>query len=401
MKVSLTQEEFIEAFKEGKKTVNDPVVLDYRKHVLNINKEGHPRTIFFYLPEKQKIEKAKVEFSAIFSALQKLVKYIIYEDNSLLTFLGKQSIDVDGIKKRSPDTLLGYARIDTILGDDQYKVLEFNSRRPQMYEDADWYSEYVSRAIGDENLTGEENGYEVVEAIQAHFEINTKRRIPENIVVLNNFPNHRYPYSSLTRIHKFFDQPNIFTFNCKTVLDFYEKIELTESGIIYEGAKIDLIVLQSVCGRNSIFNKNGGIQIKKIAEAYSRGQIELFTQPSTQVCGTKLALDLIQDISIQSKLNLDQDELEAIKTIPHSIHSENVKDFRAFPKDQYVIKLTGKGQGIGVQLGTEMTQAEWDNELNRLTNKDEKFLLQERITFTETTILNESTCKYEKAFVTL
>ena len=66
MKVNLSQEDFIEAFKKGKKEVNDPVVLAYRNSVLNINSKGDPRTIFFYLPEKTRIEKAKVNFSAIF-----------------------------------------------------------------------------------------------------------------------------------------------------------------------------------------------------------------------------------------------------------------------------------------------------------------------------------------------
>lgn len=401
MKVNLSQDEFIRRFKEGRKQVKDPVVLDYKNHVLVINEQGDPRTLFFYLPEKKRIDKAKLEFSAIFSALNKLAKHIVYEDNSLLKVINKDGIDIEGLKRRNAETLLGYARIDTVFGDDEYRVLEFNSRRPQMYEDADFYSEYVSRAIGGENVINEETGYDIVEAIQAHFEINTRKRIPENIVVLNNFPNHRYPYSSLTRINAFFDQSNIFLFDCKTVGDFYQNIELTDSGIIYEGAKIDLLILQSICGKNSLYNKNGSIRIKKIAEAYNKGLVELFTQPSTQISGTKLSLDLIQDPEIQEKLKLDLDELNAIDTIPKSIHSEKAADIFSYKKDDYVIKLTGVGQGSGVKLGVELSQAEWDAQLRKLVDSKVKFLLQERVVFEEAKILNENTCKFEKAYVTL
>jgi len=297
--------------------------------------------------------------------------------------------------------LLGYARIDTIFGDDQYKVVEFNSRRPQMYEDADWFSRYLDSISGDENIIKEENGLEIVKSIHIQFKINSKKVDPENIVVLNNFPNQKYTFSSINILKNYFSKSNIYFFTCKEIKGFYQEIENISGEIIYKGKRIDLIIIQSICGNASLFTKSGGIRIPEIRESFNQNKIELYTLPSGQISGTKLSLDLLQNKEIQFKINLSLDEINAVQTIPYSIHSENIADFRNYNKDDYVLKLTGLGQGLGVKLGINMHLNDWLDLLHKYADKNEKFLLQEKINLAPKEILNLHTLEFEKAFITL
>lgn len=378
-----------------------PMLKTYKSSVLTINEQMKSRNLFLYFPKKERIESAKKEIVSLYKVMQKLINYIVFKNPELLKRIGKSGIDFEALQNKSPESLLGYARVDTIFSNGKFRVVEFNSRRPQMYEDADFYSEMLSEIADQQNIVKEDNGYHLMKSIETQFQQNIKRDKPEGIVVLNNFPNQDYPFSSIQRIKKNFPNSEVIVFTCKNIEDFYSKCKFQNNIFSYDNKKIDLLILQSVCGKNSLYQSNGAIKNKSILEAYHANVLEIYTAPSGQISGTKLSLDLLKDKKIQDILQLTEEEKASIELIPDSLHSDSITDISHLDKDKYVIKLTGLGQGQGVIMGESISQKEWVELFEKYKGDGKEFLIQEKLVLEEEEIFDMQEMRFRKAFITL
>ncbi len=189
--------------------------------------------------------------------------------------------------------------------------------------------------------------------------------------------------------------------SCRQLWTFYAEVVYEHEKLWYRGIPIDIIISQSLCGNNSVYNSTGRIKNSAVSEAYRNGAVELFTPPSSLIAGTKLAFDLLLNPEMQTRIALNADEKEALKTLPTSIHSEKVASFDSYHKDEYVIKLTGKGQGAGVILGTTKSEEEWHATLSNLKERGKKFILQERVQFMEDEIFLYDESRATKSHLTL
>lgn len=372
----------------------------YQKKYLTINEDKVPRELFLYPKESVSLRLVNSYFENVFTGMHKLTKYILFEDESLLNYVGRRNFNIPGLLMRDPATLITYARIDTVYSDYLYKVLEFNCRRPQMYEDADWFSRYIQERVGGSmDVTLENNSHEIAHAVQDHFLLNSQKTKPDCIVLVSNQIKEETSFSFYNTLQKMFRDTEICVINTTQLGRFYEDILLVNDSITYREKQVDLIIVQNVGGRHSFF-QSGSIRNSKIAHAYNNGTIEIISSPATMIAGTKLLLDLIHDPELQTKIKLTNNEIEALNIMPQSVHSQKLHEWDLVDKDTHVIKKTGVSGGKGVILGSAVTQKEWEGELNKLITHNRSFILQKRIFFQEDKILDFEG-NFHNAYVTL
>lgn len=399
----ISKERFLTSIKEIQFSSLAEGLKDYRENVLITDSTSkNKRKLFLYFPDSKKINEIKLKFLSVYNSMQKLIEYIIFERKDLLDYIQKSGIDTDALILRDPNTFLGYARIDTILGEDIYKVVEFNSRRPQMYEDADFYSEMIASLLGEKIIEKEENGLNLMRSISDQFKTNINKEYPETILVITKFKQLDCSFSTSSLIKKFFDKSKIIFLDCDELPNFYKNCEYKNESIIFDGDIIDLIFVQSICDKRSIYAPSGRIKNSKIAQAYKNKHIEIYTSPSGQISGTKLTLELLINENIQKQLKLSQEEIDNINSvIPKSIHSKNIIEVSIYDKNNFVIKRTGIGQGRGVILGDNYTQEEWENLIQKELKSGRNFILQEKINFGTDEIFDLQTNQFRQAYITL
>lgn len=399
MKLPIDQTKLIDLLKNQTLLFTEELS-QYREKVLSINEHNDPRDLFLYTDSKESVNKISSEFVSFFKAMEKLVRYIIYEEPKLLDYIGKSGVDIDALKKREADALLGYARIDTALTDSGLKIFEFNSRRPQMYEDADWFCKVIENNFPDSGLEIENNSLKIMQSILSQYQVNQKRN-PENIIIVNNFPAQVYSFSATNVLKNIFKDSVINLLRCSDLEKFYDELNLEGKNLMYKSKKIDLIILQNICARKSLFTKKGGIRVSTIRKAYNSKTVEIFTSPAGQISGTKLSLDLLKQVDIVKKLGLSSDEKSSLQMVPESFHSENIRDLVFGDKDRYVLKMTGLGQGQGVRLGVEFSNELWVKELTKLLEKKVRFLIQERVKFKSDQIFSLKSNSEVEAYITV
>lgn len=396
MKISTTYENFRNSLKKSSITQSEQTS-SYRDKYMAINKSGTPRKLFFYSIDSLKLDELRKKYSLIISALQKVTNHIVFDDNSFLQTIKKIGIDVEALKKRNPETLLSYGRIDTIFSNDTFKMLEFNCRRPQMFEDADWFSLYLRDRITQFEIKPEQSTKAITNVILNHFKLNTKKQYPEGVVVLANILKKDANFSLYNEIEKSFSNSKLLWCKPKDLNEMNEKLVLNDSGLYYEDTKIELFIVQNL---RSFYKKDGSIAPDKIREAFSAQQIEIFTSPASLITGSKLLLDLVSDPELWKKINLTPDEIDSLYLIPESINLDRGFDLKTLNKNEYVIKKIGLGSGNGVKLGIDMSQEEWEKRIKGLLENKSPFILQKLINFHKEKILLENGEEIE-AYLTL
>jgi len=98
MKTKTPINQLIKNIKQNRKQLSEELK-EYKNEVLNINENKVQRALFLYPVSKEHIENANKEFVNIFSAMSKLVKYIIHKEPELLDFIGKSGLIMKASKK--------------------------------------------------------------------------------------------------------------------------------------------------------------------------------------------------------------------------------------------------------------------------------------------------------------
>lgn len=338
----------------GKSFIN-PILRAYREKYLRLAGNITYRDFFTLLIPKAELDEINRAAVHTLQALQLFADYVIKKDPSLLNELQLGRIDIEGIKRRSKQTLFNYARIDTIYDGEKFWFIEVNARRPQMYEDADWFS-YVSKASSG-HATTEQNTANIAYSIVVQHRINHHEDEPFSIFLVSDNPKWDYPLSLANILKenchraKFINiTDGVPQFSCVTYSDFIKDCTLKKHTLYFRDVKVDLIVLQNLCGGSSLFYTQGGIKSPLIREAYLSGTLEISSPPSALIIGSKLSLSFITDTIMQKKLKFSN---AIVKSLQHFPETTLATDSTANDQNQetnYVLKSTKSISGGGVLM---------------------------------------------------
>lgn len=398
MKSNLTKKQLVKELKkiDLKKLRKD--IYTYRKEYLKIGNVDEQRKLFLYLIEKEKLKKANKTYLNIAKALNKLAKYIIEtEDKKLLKKLGLSKIDLNSLKKRSSNQLMTYARIDSIYNKENYKTLEFNSRRPQMYEDADWFNQLVKSFQLEIRI--EENTNEIIKAIIEYYKQNSGKKLPKNVVYVANIYKEN-PMYILSKFKQLLPNTNFYYFRTSQLSKFYKHLQNDDKkNLVYKGNKIDLIFYQSIgSSKNCIYKANGKINNELIQKAYENRKIEICSPTSTLIFGKKQSFKLLKNTKIQKLINLNKSELSAIDSIPYS---RRMKSLTELKNKNLVIKISGFGSGKGVYFSNTLSKTQHQF-ISSVYNKNKNaVIIQNQVNLEITKIYDLQTHRVEKAAVSL
>lgn len=346
----------------------------YYKKYMKIGSIKKSREIFILLITNKTIKPINKNYLNLAKALNKLAIYTIKtEDSVILQKLHLSNLDIKALKKRNIKMLFNYARIDSVYNENTFKVLEFNARRPQMYEDADWISSKVHNHIN--TIKKEENIVQIIKSIKNYFRL---QKCKPNIIILISDFNKEGNFSFNKELKNQFNKSKIIKINFSKIAKFYKLLKLEENGLYYKNNKINAFVIQSLGkGKKSFFNSMGGINNHKIKTAYLNKQIEISSPPSSLIFGRKQALELLQNKSIQKIIKLNKNEVEAVNNCAKNIPIKTI--FKKKNLNNYVIKITGVGQGKGVFIGSTITSKVLGEIKNYLKQNTTKVILQKKV----------------------
>jgi hypothetical protein len=375
----------------------------YYNDFIQITGGGPGRDLFIYPIKNNKLDEINTSFCNILSVLNKFARYVIYQNPSLLNDLKLPYLNLESIKKRHSDYLFTYGRIDSIFNGSQFRVLEVNTKRPQLYEDSDWLSDYLYNLMSD-SIIPEHTSHDIAESIKTGYQLN-QNRLPEVIVLLSGFINFikDKPYGShfYSALRKTFPKSKIITISCREFNEFQNNLKLNKNSLFYHNQKIDLIIFQDLCGGKNKFMELGQIRNTKIRTAYESLNLEIFSQPSAWIIGNKLNLPLIQNSEIQSKLGLNQNEFESLKFILPNLSIRNPKRAKNMDKNKYVIKIPSVGGGEGVFIGSRLSENKFYSIINDYLESNDNIILQQKATLGLADIFDLQTFKIIKAAITL
>lgn len=366
----------------------------YYKKYLKIGTINSYRDLFVYLISNSKQSKINKNYLGVASSLNKLAKYVLKNnDLNILIKLNLQHLDIKSINKRKNLFLFNYARIDSLLSSNgDIKILEFNARRAQMFEDTDWLNYKLAKHFKNANYISINS--QIVKNIHSYLKSESKDL--NNIILLSDFKKNS-KFSFKNELIKQFSNCNITHINYLSIIDFYKKLILKNNGLYYKGKKIDAFILQSLGkGRKSFFTSTGGINNSKIKQAYAKQLIQIASPPSSLIFGRKQSLNLLQIKKIQKILKLNKTEINAVKTLAKNVNTNftNIKNFK-----NLVIKITGIGQGSGVFIGNKLTKKSFNILANYYHNNKYKIIVQKKITNKEVQIFFLKSKKFVKAII--
>lgn len=376
-----------------------PGALHYYKSFLNVNDEGLLRDLFIYPIHKKKLDLINQAFTNIVSALEKLARYTICEDPTMLQHLRLDTNELEGIRKRNMDHLFDYARIDSIFSGRRYRVIEVNARRPQVYEDVDWLNATIKLFLR-ENVFEDDISGSIVEALKARYELNAARK-PELIILVSAFTNYLlrngWKSSFLNSLRTKFPNSEILVMNEEDISELAAKSQYKDKRIVINDKSLDILITQDIGGGPLAIYGPKGIRHKQIREAYNAGVLELSTPPTARIIGSKLALPLIQDKEIQQKLKLTSEEIDSLDLILENFMADGSYNLGELKKDDVVIKIPHIGGGKGVYIPSGMT----NEEIANLFKEHNRLVIQKKVTFGLDKIINLQNYQEEMASVTL
>jgi hypothetical protein len=399
MKTNLERQEVIDSLRQNKEISEE--AKNYRQKYMQISEVNIPRKLFSYLKSNKELEIIEDQFLNITSAVQKLSKYVLFENNfELLKLIGRQGIDVEALAKRNQETLFSYGRIDTALENSRFKLFEINSRRPQMFEDADWFSKMLEPRLTNGSFEKEENANGIVKTISNHFNANSKSEL-ESIILISNQVKRETSFSFINSLENHFGKERITIIHANDLGKLYEELELRDNILFYKEKKVSLIIIQNLGAKHSFYLRDGAIRNHKIAEAYHARSLELFTSPAGLISGNKVLLEVLQNKEIEEKIKLTFEEKAAIADLlPQSFYPTD-PIVSTLNHKEYVLKVVGVGSGQGIILGSEVTEQEWHKKIRLLQAAGKHFLVQKRVHFTSDIIFDLDNLEEKEAYITL
>jgi hypothetical protein len=397
---TLKKKELVEKMELSSKSSDLSVLYRYYTESKNIHiDKASLRRLFLYVKTKEEISKIEKNFINFVSVLNKLTKYIVFESPQLLEKLGFPGLDVEAIKMRNTGTFISYGRADGVNTENGFKLFEINTRKPQMYEDSDWFSRFINEQYK-LNFEVEDNSSAIALSVKKSYEINSGKKDPENIVFLPNELREDFEFSFYNRLKETFPNSNIIV---STVRDLTEQAEESNGDVILNKCKINLIVMQGsgsiLTGKWSLYKSKGAIRNEAIRNVYRKGNIEIFPSPTTLISGSKQTFNMLNDSEIIENLKLNNDEIESLSLLPQTFKKGEF-DITSLNKNKYVLK-TGSGMGAGIMLGNMVNQKVWDAKHTKAHNSKKNFIMQERLIFATDEILDLQTMKLRKAYTTI
>ena len=363
---------------EPKKLLSDEY---YTKHMLLADNVTQRST--FSLPIKEtELRKYNDAFELFSSAVHKVADLLIEtERTDILKAFKLDLLDLQAIKKRRTRTIFNYGRIDTVLGSSGFRLVEINTRRPQMYEDADWFE---SIAMSKKAQEGDWSTGQIIRAMESQY-LAEHGRDPGAILVIHNGLKERFPFAFITQAEEIYRSSKIIDVNCNELKEFFDLCELNSSDeLLYRGSRIDQVIIQFLCGGDAMVYKRGKIIHQKLARSYSQGTLEISSPPSALVSGNKGLLGLLRDIEIQKHSGLKSDENDAIETLLPRTYDlsdfmNNIKRSDSYSKDDYVLKTSGSVSGHGVAIGSNFSEHLFEELLSKAHQGDSSAVVQEII----------------------
>jgi 2-hydroxy-6-oxonona-2,4-dienedioate hydrolase len=337
----------------------NPVLKSYRETYLRLADNKTYRE-FFTLPiPKAELDEFDGDSVHTLQALQRFAAYVVAKDPSILDELQLGHLDIDGIKARDCKDLFNYARIDTIYDGRKFWFIEVNARRPQMYEDADWFSQMLQAAHI--SARRETSTNDIADSIIAQYRLHHTHSKPMNIFLVSENPKWDYPYSLVNQLkedcpksHFITINANIPHFSCVTYAEFLKHCSIDNHQLYFDDMTVDLIVLQNLCGGSSLFYTQGGIKSDLVREAYLAGTLEISSPPSALIIGSKLSLAFITDPAMQKTLKFSKDVVKSLRRFPKTTvatsHTVDIDDGIS-----YVLKSTKSISGGGVIMKGSVT----------------------------------------------
>lgn len=345
----------------------------YKYNYLRINPTYKARKLFALFINKNKLKHVGEEYLQIESALNKLCRYMLKSNNQgYKGTLNLQGINFNKLNSRGNYPLYNYSRIDSIFDGATCKIVEFNARRPQMFEDVDWFNEYFQSFTflnkPKHNLTDK-----IIESIKTQFK--DKNSSPENIILISDF-NKKSSFSFYSRLKNAFKTAAIQKLTTKSAAEKISESLLINNNLIIEQKKVDLIIVQSLGSlKNSFFYSNGKIVNTNVRKAYYKNNLQISSPLTSSVFGRKQSLELLENKEMQQILNLSKNEITAINRLPKTKELKNVKVL----SKKYVVKIQGLGGGTGVYFYKDIGAYEKKLFTRLVKKKKNNILLQEKI----------------------
>jgi hypothetical protein len=371
-------------------------------HFMPINPGNLKRELFLYPLAKSQMDKVRSQIVGVIQGLIKLGEWMILKPERL-KLVGLEELDNLAIKKRRQFNWFDYGRVDTILGNRGYELIEVNAKRPQLYEEVSWLEKRLTGSLG-KSVVQSQLVAKMIGTINNNYRENYGQE-PETIVIISSFlayvAKSGIPYEMLKQLKIYFKNSKILIIKFEDLDDFYQRLKIKQNALLYDKDKIDLIIIKDMGeGEQSIFWGNGKIRNQVLARAYQMGIVELSNPPAAGLIGNKLALGVLKNPEIQSTIGLNPQIVEALNIIPDSKVINSLEAINNEWKD-WMIKIPNIGSGFGVYAGKDMAD---DINQRRKLIEDLQYgpaLAQRMINFQKANVVKLDTGEVEMAWVTL
>lgn len=380
--------------KLGKQVDIPKHIKNYQYNYLRVNPSYKARNLAILFVKKDKLKNIEKDYLNLASSLEKLCQYMLKtNDKKLKEKMSLSGVNFSKLKNKNTKSLYNYARIDSILCTKGTSILEFNARRPQMFEDVDWFNNYFNLfgiKKNKESLTKE-----IIHSINYQCDVN--KISPKNIMLISDFEK-KSGFSFYSQLKKYYSNSNIFEYNTKPARKLLDKSKLINNKLTINKNTIDLIIIQSLgIGKNSFFYNNGKIVNQNVRKAYFTNNLEISSPLTSSVIGRKQSLYLLQQKNIQEKIGLTKSEVESVNKIPKS---KDLTNLSQISKD-YLVKIQGVGSGKGVYYYDQINSKVKNEISNMLVGHASKVLLQKKVELTPVKIYSLKTLKPIYAAVSL
>jgi len=359
----------------------------YQYNYLRISPTYQARKLFVLFINKNKLKHVEAEYLQIESALNKLCGYMLKSNNQeYKDTLNLQGINFNKLDSRCNSPLYNYSRVDSIFDGSTSKIVEFNARRPQMFEDVDWFNEYFQSFTflnkPKHNLTDK-----IIESIK--IQSKDKNISPKNIILISDF-DKKSSFSFYSRLKQAFKTSSVQKLTTKSSAKKISESLLINNSLVIDQKKIDLIIVQSLGFlKNSFFYSNGKIVNTNVRKAYYKNNLQISSPLTSSVFGRKQSLKLLENKETQQTLNLNKNEITAINRLPKT---KEFKDVKVLSK-KYVVKIQGLGGGTGVYFYKDIGASEKKLFIRLAKKKKNNILLQEKIDLVPIKIYSLKTLK--------
>ncbi|MFW6285718.1 MAG: hypothetical protein ACOC16_00945 [Nanoarchaeota archaeon] len=330
----------------------------------------------------------------LFSEIYPLILY--GKNNNYLKFLDYQRQALDYIRNNNPAQIF---RIDGGILKDSKKLIfmELNTNNPGGIYNIDG----IERILFQEDPALDElkqkynlKLYDRMDALSdsmiKYFE-NYQRRVGKNLedkfLILGDRSGEQIPYNQLK---SYLSSKGL---DVSIVMNDDPELLYNHKGVFYQGKKVGFVNRR--IKSNELIKK-----VSFLINASKLGQVCIFNSFSSGVLGVKKLYILLNDKEFQSKLSSEsqsfiKDYIPETYDFLDFIRNDKFNELKN-SKNKWVLKPNSGEQGIGVIIGSDISQTEWERELKKLKRDNKKLksgriILQSHLNLTR---INDCTYDY-------